>query len=248
MPFLDEVDAVREKIPDGRLSRPMLAGIVLLAVIIAVLAALGVASSARGDFVVDHTASLSSAAIETGASSATARDGASRAAGIAVAPTEEEQPPARCYVYVVGAVKAPGVYELPSDARVNDAVQAAGGLKKNADAAAVNLARAIVDGEQVYVPTEGESAATASNGAAVAPSTSAGGAGSSPAAPAGEKVNINTADASALQSLPGIGEVTAQKIIASREAEGPFATIDDLKRVSGIGEKKFAALADAITV
>lgn len=138
-------------------------------------------------------------------------------------------------VHVSGAVVSSGVYELPEGSRVSDAIDAAGGMADDASGDALNLARILNDGEQVIVPTAEERMqelqAAADGGAS----------------PAG-KVNINTATAEQLDTLPGIGESTAQKIIADREANGPFSSPEDLKRVSGIGDKKYAELADLITV
>ena len=141
------------------------------------------------------------------------------------------------FVHVEGAVAAPGLFELSEGSRVYDAIQAAGGFTEDARHDAVNLARVLTDGEQIIVPTiqtEGGSDDTPST--AASPGTAAG------------KVNINTADAATLDTLPGIGASTAAKIVADREANGPFKTIEDLKRVSGIGDKKFTQLEGCITV
>ena len=159
-------------------------------------------------------------------------------------------------VHMVGAVIHPGVYELPAAARVRDAVNAAGGLSGNAAQESVNLARPLADGEQIVIPTQDEYAkATAGAGT---PNVSGAGKGvvspggasaENPGAPsAGTVVNINTADAAALDALPGVGPSTAAKIVADRDANGPFATPDDLGRVSGIGPKKLDALRDFIRV
>ena len=146
----------------------------------------------------------------------------------AVAPSSSEpeavEVKAQVYVYVTGAVANPGVYSLDEGLRVCDAVEAAGGLTEDADASTVNLARVLSDGAQ------GSAGGTV--GAAVASSL----------------VNINTADASALETLSGVGSATAQAIISDREQNGPFSTIEDLMRVDGIGEKKFAKLTDSICV
>lgn len=152
----------------------------------------------------------------------------------------EAAPAASMRVHVGGAVAAPGVYELAEGARVLDAVEAAGGFAEGAARDALNLARAVSDGEQVVVPSEADAAA--------ASQAAEGEAGSAAAGAANAKVNINTASAAQLDALPGVGASTAGKIVADREANGPFKTIEDLKRVSGIGDKKFAALADAICV
>lgn len=142
-------------------------------------------------------------------------------------------------VHVAGAVLSPGVYELTQGSRVNDAINASGGFAENADSAALNLARVLSDGEQLLVPLVGEASAA---GASVAQTGQAQGQSS------GGKVNINTAGVSELDSLPGIGESTAQKIVDDRTQNGPFASVEDLKRVSGIGDKKYAALEDYICI
>lgn len=136
-------------------------------------------------------------------------------------------------VHVDGAVAAPGVYELPADARANDAVVAAGGLAPGADTSSINLAAPVGDGDKVHVPVEGEAA----------PSGSPEGEGAS-----GGPVNINTATVEELDELPGVGEATARAIVEEREANGPFLVPEDIMRVSGIGEKKYERLAGEICV
>ena len=157
----------------------------------------------------------------------------------AVAPSSSEpetvEVKAQVYVYVTGAVANPGVYSLDEGLRVRDAVEAAGGLTEDADASTVNLARVLSDGEHIALPTKAEVETALAQG-------SAGGAAAS------SLVNINTADASALETLSGVGSATAQAIISDREQNGPFSTIEDLMRVDGIGEKKFAKLKDSICV
>jgi len=138
-------------------------------------------------------------------------------------------------VDVVGAVRKPGVYNFAQGARVIDAVRAAGGFTPEAESQAINLARPLVDGEQVVVPKKGE-----------AP-TGAGGAGPSAQQPGG-KVNINSATASDFEDLPGIGPVLAQKIVDYRDQHGPFRSIQDLMKVTGIGQKKFDSLQAYVTV
>lgn len=145
-------------------------------------------------------------------------------------------------VHVDGAVAAPGVYELPAESRVNDAVLAAGGLVDGADTGGLNLAAPLADGEKVHVPREGE--AQASTGAGVG--TGAGDAGGEGAGVAA--VNINTAGVAELDELPGVGEATARAIVEDRERNGPFSAPEDLMRVSGIGEKKFAKMEGMICV
>ena len=151
----------------------------------------------------------------------------------------------RCDVRVDGAVAAPGVYELADDARVNDAVAAAGGLLSEADTSTINLAAPVSDGAKVHIPTSEELGAGAQ---ATSGDSGAGGVptGAAPAVPS--LVNINTATSEELQGLSGVGEATAAAIIEDRQANGPFATPEDLMRVSGIGEKKFAKIKAHICV
>lgn len=145
-------------------------------------------------------------------------------------------------VHVDGAVEAPGVYELEEGSRVNDAVLAAGGLLDEADTTSLNLAAPLADGQKVHVPVPGEASVAAGEGQ---PAAGQGGSGSDlERAP----VNINTADVATLDELPGVGEATALAIVEDREANGPFTSPEDLMRVSGIGEKKFAKLEAMICV
>jgi competence protein ComEA len=161
--------------------------------------------------------------------------------------------PGRLHVYVSGAVARPDVVVLAEGARAEDAVEACGGFAPDADAAAVNLAAPLVDGQQVDVPAKGETdhalapgvAGTRSSGpvAGTAGST-AGGAGSA----AGGVININAASAAELDALPGVGPALAARIVAWRAINGPFASPDDLLAVSGIGEKTLARFRDQVTV
>lgn len=150
-----------------------------------------------------------------------------------------EQQAAQVAVYVSGQVASPGLYYLDEGARVADAIELAGGFSEDAAEGELNLARLLADGEQVDVPSRSELAA-----AMAQPTGQGAGSGRSGAG----LVNINTADAAALQTLDGIGAATAAKIVADREANGPFKTVDDLTRVSGIGDKKLAAIKGAICV
>jgi competence protein ComEA len=154
--------------------------------------------------------------------------------------------PVPIQVHVTGAVVNPGVYELPVDSRVEDAIDAAGGFSNDVQDHNINLAAILEDGSQVSVaaikPTP-------------QPSTSKGVKQvdenveeHSPASIPESQININTATQEALESLPGIGPVTAQKIIEYREANGPFIGIEDIQKVSGIGPATFEKLRDLITV
>lgn len=150
---------------------------------------------------------------------------------------------AEAYVDVDGAVVRPGVYRLKDGARVSQAIDAAGGLTVEADVTGLNRASKITDGQKIYVPTVGEQQAAAAVGGAESSAATTPGAGSSSGL-----VNINTASAAELQTLSGIGPSMAQSIIDERTKNGAFASVDDLMRVSGIGEKKLAKIKDCICV
>lgn len=150
-------------------------------------------------------------------------------------------------VDVEGAVCKPGVYELASDARVEDAVEAAGGFGRGASRTSVNLAQKLADGTQVYVATKKEMR-TASGGSANPSAGSGSGAAAPGTVASGGKVNINTASAEGLQALAGIGPALSQRIVDHRESKGPFSSVEGLKEVSGIGDAKFAAIEDSICV
>jgi competence protein ComEA len=136
-------------------------------------------------------------------------------------------------VHVVGEVGRPGVYELAAGARARDAVAAAGGLLGDAEQGAINLARVVTDGEQIAVPRQGEAPiGVAATGTGVTGAEA--------------KIDLNTASAEQLDSLPGVGPATAAKIISDRTANGPFRNVDDLMRVSGIGPAKFDSLKDLV--
>jgi competence protein ComEA len=153
---------------------------------------------------------------------------------ITIEPPAATATPAPIQVYVSGAVVHADVYELSPDSIVRDALDAAGGASDDANLDAVNLAHPLSNGDQVYVPHVGE---------AVTPIAQEGG----QAVPAaGGPVNINTANQAALESLPGIGPALAQRIIDYREANGPFATIEDIQNVSGVGPATFEGFRDLI--
>ena len=214
---------------------PVLVGVTAVAIVVMVCA---------GRLLLDAASSEGFAVVQPDGAEQAAGDGDADAAAEAGAP---QAAPAPLRVHVGGAVAAPGVYDLAEGARVLDAVEAAGGFAEGAARDALNLARAVSDGEQVVVPSEADIAAQEAASAGVG-GVSAGAGASAPTGGASGKVNINTASAAQLDTLPGVGASTAEKIVADREANGPFKTVEDLKRVSGIGDKKFAALADAICV
>ena len=138
-------------------------------------------------------------------------------------------------VHVVGAVAEPGVYELPVGARGDDAVRAAGGLTSQADVRAVNLALQLGDGEQLVIPRKGETLSPA-------------GSRSTSGVSAPRLVNINRASVAELDQLPGVGPSTARAIVEHRERHGPYATVDDLLAVRGIGPAKLAEMRAMVSV
>ncbi|CDR80923.1 ComEA family DNA-binding protein [Lactobacillus delbrueckii subsp. lactis] len=159
---------------------------------------------------------------------------------------------------ISGAVKHQGVYRLKNGARLEDLIEKAGGLTKDAQLQAINRSQLLKDQDKIYIPGKGdkmEAAQTANSAAASAPasSTSASASASSVSsstsgAASGDLINLNTATASDLQKLNGIGEKKAEQIIAYRQEKGSFKSIDELKEVSGIGDKTFAAIKDQLTI
>jgi len=149
----------------------------------------------------------------------------------------------RVTVHVAGAVRRPGVYRLGPGARVDDALRRAGGARRGADLAALNLAARLEDGRQVLVPARAAAVPAAS---AAAGPASDGGAGA-PAA-AGQTVDLNAATLEQLDTLPGVGPATAQKILAYRQAHGAFGSVDELDQVPGIGAKRLATLRELVRV
>ena len=147
-------------------------------------------------------------------------------------------------VYVCGAVASPGVYTLPEGSRVYEAVEMAGGLLDTADPRALNQARMLSDGEQVTVLTveEVQNGETVEQGSVGEDLSGVSGASD------GGKVNINTADEAGLMTIPGIGESRAKAIIAYREENGKFESIEDIMKIDGIKEKMFDKIKDSITV
>ena len=157
----------------------------------------------------------------------------------AVNKEEKEESPEQdlITVDVKGAVKSPGIYDLPVGSRVHDAVQKAGGLTEEADSKSLNLAQKVSDEALVYVPTKGEEAASQQAASETTPSTSK-----------EKKVNLNKASLEELKQVKGLGGKRAQDIIDHREANGKFKSVDELKKVSGIGAKTIEKLKDYVTV
>jgi competence protein ComEA len=143
----------------------------------------------------------------------------------------------QAFVHVTGAVRRPGVYRVPAWARLDFAVKRAGGAAAGANLEGVNLAAKIADGQQVVVPRKG--AAGAASGEL--------GVGDPAGGPSGP-VSLNTATPEQLDQLEGVGPATAQKILEWRKQHGGFRSVDDLKQITGIGPKKFAALKDKVGI
>ncbi|MCS5510189.1 ComEA family DNA-binding protein [Curtobacterium flaccumfaciens pv. flaccumfaciens] len=163
----------------------------------------------------------------------------------------------RVVVHVLGAVRRSGVVELPASSRVGDALERAGGATDDADLDRLNLARVLTDGERLYVPRVGqqdvpEALGPMADGAAAGPTAAAGaGSGGGSAGTGGEEsavVDLNTADQTALETLPGIGPALAGRIVAWRDEHGRFTAVEDLLDVSGIGDVRFAELRDRVRV
>ena len=155
----------------------------------------------------------------------------------------------RVTVHVAGAVRRPGVYRLPANARVDDALRRAGGAARGADLTAVNLAAKLEDGRQVLVPRRAPPAAVGTGSAADAgaPGGVGAGAATAPGAPGGP-VNLNTATLEQLDTLDGVGPGIARRIIDYREQHGGFRRVEELGEVPGIGDKRLAALTPMVTV
>jgi competence protein ComEA len=153
---------------------------------------------------------------------------------VAVSGSVEPSASATLVVDVAGWVRRPGVYEFPPGARVIDAVDRAGGARGGADLALLNLAAPLTDGQQILVPKRGQ--ATGSGTGTVGTGVPAG------------PINVNTADATTLESLSGIGEVLAAAIVQYREEHGPFTSVDQLEDVPGIGPATLEDIRDQVTV
>ena len=156
-------------------------------------------------------------------------------------PADRGTPQSTVTVYVTG-VNKPGVVTLAEGSRISDAVNACGGVLPTADANRVNMAQVLKDGQKITIPEKPQSSVgnKGNDGSKAGKNVNSSG--------DGNLVNINTADAQALDSLPGVGPSTAQKIIDYRESEGGFQSIDDLKKIKGIGEAKFAKLKDRVCI
>lgn len=181
------------------------------------------------------------AATASGQDSAGAgQTGQSAAEGVPTSPSGDPE----LVVAVAGKVRRPGLVRLPAGARVADALEAAGGPLPGTDAALLNLARKVTDGELILVGvTAPPPAAGSATGATAGPAPAGGG-----VAGPGGKVNLNTATRAELETLPGVGPVLAQRIIDFREQRGGFRAISDLKQVTGIGDARYEDLKALVTL
>ncbi len=226
MSFQESALSLRARLHLGKVHPALLVGVIVAAAAVLVCIGIGlVQATSAGQLSINH-ASEQHEASDDGSAETASEDAEDQAAA---------EPPLIC-VHVSGAVASPGVCYLPEGSRAADAVEAAGGFAEGAAEDSLNLARILADGEQLIVARTDELAATNPSPGAAAP------------APANAKININTATSEELQELDGVGEATAEKIIKEREENGPFATVEDIMRVPGIGEKKFEAMRDDITV
>ncbi|MFC6706095.1 helix-hairpin-helix domain-containing protein [Flexivirga alba] len=192
-----------------------------------------------------HPVASAGAATSTSSASASAPSSSATRQGFGSTAASSSAAPTTLVVQVVGQVRKPGVVHVKSGSRVQDAVSAAGGALPGADLSAINLARVVADGEQIQVPKPGEHPTPPAAGGAAGGSSAAGGAGGgSPAS----TVNLNTADETTLEGLPGVGPVMAQRILQWRADNGRFSTVDELGEVSGIGDKTLAQLLPLVTV
>ena len=213
------------------------AGAVIVVALLAVAVAVVVSMfSPRG-----RTTSLDELRGSDAATTPSATTGTGRGAGAGAETGGRGEPAsgAELFVHVLGAVNRPGLYRLEDGARGFDAIAAAGGYAAGADESAVNLARFVSDGEQLVVPVLGEAPVNGGAG---------GGGASGASGTAGGTVNLNTASAAELEGLPRIGPAMAARIIAWREANGRFTTVDDLGSVAGIGDKTLEGLRSLVSV
>lgn len=238
----------------GRIARavraPVVAGVVVFVLAVIVTIGIAVAGSLGGELpsaggVAEPSdgGAVSSDSAGAGGVGGSADDSAGSIGARVAGEQGDAEAATPIFVHVVGAVHRAGVVELASGARVRDAIEAAGGASEAAVLAGVNLARLVSDGEQLLVPDE----ETLASGSASVPET-VGTAGANSSAAGEALVNLNTADADLLETLPRVGPALAGRIIDWREANGGFASVEQLLEVSGIGAKTLAGFRDRVTV
>lgn len=229
MSFQDYSESLSAKLHLGKAKIAALVGVCILVFIVAVIAISSITSFGSG-FEVSKAAAAESQAEEADKSDA-----------------EESAARGEICVDVAGCVAKPGICYLAEGSRVADAIAAAGGFTGSAATSSINQARVLADGEQLYVPSVDEAAAGVAGAGAGVDAAATGAAGAAGAGANG-KVNINTADSAQLQTISGIGQSKADKIIAYRNSNGPFASVDELTNVSGIGAKTLESIRDSICV
>ena len=224
--LLEQAEKRLRSEPGGLKARLAPSPTVVAAALVAIVIVAVMAGWAQGKTPTTKTSSPSSTSINP-----------SDASPVASSPVAAQE----VLVHVAGKVKKPGVVRLDADSRVEDAINAAGGVLPNTDVSTLNLARKVNDGEQILVGVEGADSSVngETEGTAAAGGEPAGGNG---------KISINQATKEQLEKLPGVGESLAERIIAYRQEQGKFQSVEDLKNVSGIGEKKYAALAGMISL
>ncbi len=237
-PFVLQPDGWR-----GRLER-LLGGVGRQRLAIAVLALLALAAAGLLRMhAAPHAADPPAAnTVSEGSAPALPRVSAGVDHGVSLTPGGPATGTGEIAVDVVGRVRRPGLVRLPAGSRVVDAIMAAGGAAPGAALDAVNLARKVVDGEQIRVPRQGKPI-TSPGGADVAVGQAQPGAPDQPGVP----LDLNTATIEQLDTLPGVGEVTARRIVEYRQAH-PFNSVEDLRQVQGIGDRRFETLKDLVTV
>ena len=159
-----------------------------------------------------------------------------------------EQTPASLRVHVSGAVRSPGVYEMSDGNRVMDAIAAAGGVQPGADLSAVNLARRVQDEAQYHIPELGESSTVPRQGPSQQEASPISESQASVGSPSASLIDLNDATVQELETLPGIGPVMAGRIVSHRETNGPFASVDDVVNVPGIGPKTLESIRPLVAV
>lgn len=222
-------ETIRAKLGLAHMGKPALIGLTALLVMVAVTAGRMIIDTATATEIPLEPAETHIA--EVSASSSSTEAGS----------FQPESQQATCFVHVSGAVRNPGLVEIPEGKRVADALEAAGGPTEDACVESVNLARIVQDGEHIHLPTVEEAGGGAQAVDGKGLSSQVEGAST-------DKVNINRASAEELEALPGIGPATAQKIIEDRDSAGPYENPEDIMRVSGIGERKYASISDLICV
>jgi competence protein ComEA len=227
--------------------RPGAVALVLVAAVAAVVAAVGV-WTARPQAEPVHGLPAVAVDAAPGAGGAAGADGAAGGVGAATRTAVAVGAPGVLVVSVAGRVARPGVVRVPDGARVADVLAAAGGAQPGVDLSGLNLARRVVDGEQIAVgvpPAPDAAGQPLSGGAAEeGPGVAAGPGAARPAA----KIDLNTASVAQLDTLPGVGPVTAQHIVEWRSRNGRFVRVEQLREIDGIGERRFQQLRELVTV